>query len=239
MYKITIITALFLLSTAYLLTKRHLQKSISILLSIYNITGLEYKSSTNNINANNIKSNHLINNTSTSTSNIKEESENNNNINSHATTTQNNVSLQAQIRQIFSGKRVVFAELLALVWVYSVLLLLVPLDSTTTTTTTTSDKDLSIRKRVIYGLLSVTSFGYLMLNVRMRTANLRVPPHKPIDQIDSLKLTNLCEQLINSLAFPAITTNYKYTITFSIIYTILFITLHSSNNYIVRAPPSK
>ncbi|EFA82313.1 hypothetical protein PPL_04738 [Heterostelium album PN500] len=84
---------------------------------------------------------------------------------------------------------------------------------------------------------------------------------RPIDQIDSLKLTNLCEQLINNLALKRIqqirdTGKHQQIATQQQQQQITNIqspsqsstpsstlssstSLHSSNNYIVRASPSK
>ncbi|KAN0052979.1 hypothetical protein ACTA71_012460 [Dictyostelium dimigraforme] len=87
------------------------------------------------------------------------------------------------LNTIFKGKRVAIVELITLVWIFSLLFMILQ-SSLFETSNIESGKS---KKVLIFSLLSLISFGYLLLNIRTRSKNLQISRNSFIDSSTSIK----------------------------------------------------
>ncbi|EAL70604.1 hypothetical protein DDB_G0273279 [Dictyostelium discoideum AX4] len=81
------------------------------------------------------------------------------------------------LNTIFKGRRVAIVELIALVWIFSLLFMILQ-SSLFETSNIESGKS---KKVLIFSLLSLISFGYLLLNIRTRSKNLQISRNSFLD----------------------------------------------------------
>ncbi|KAM9997377.1 hypothetical protein ACTFIZ_010894 [Dictyostelium cf. discoideum] len=81
------------------------------------------------------------------------------------------------LNTIFKGKRVAIVEFITLVWIFSLLFMILQ-SSLFETSNIESGKS---KKVLIFSLLSLISFGYLLLNIRTRSKNLQISRNSFLD----------------------------------------------------------
>ncbi|KAN0026123.1 hypothetical protein ACTFIV_007105 [Dictyostelium citrinum] len=82
------------------------------------------------------------------------------------------------LNTIFKGRRVAIVELIALVWIFSLLFMILQ-SSLFETSNIEAGKS---KKVLIFSLLSLISFGYLLLNIRTRSKNLQISRNSFLDE---------------------------------------------------------
>ncbi|KAM9971888.1 hypothetical protein ACTFIW_011876 [Dictyostelium discoideum] len=98
------------------------------------------------------------------------------------------------LNTIFKGRRVAIVELIALVWIFSLLFMILQ-SSLFETSNIESGKS---KKVLIFSLLSLISFGYLLLNIRTRSKNLQISRNSFLDNHSTTTTTTFK----NKVTFP-------------------------------------
>ncbi|KAM9957519.1 hypothetical protein ACTFIR_009626 [Dictyostelium discoideum] len=98
------------------------------------------------------------------------------------------------LNTIFKGRRVAIVELIALVWIFSLLFMILQ-SSLFETSNIESGKS---KKVLIFSLLSLISFGYLLLNIRTRSKNLQISRNSFLDNHSTTTTTTIK----NKVTFP-------------------------------------
>ncbi|KAK5580557.1 hypothetical protein RB653_000577 [Dictyostelium firmibasis] len=132
------------------------------------------------------------------------------------------------LNTIFKGRRVAIVELVALIWIFSLLFMILQ-SSLFETSNIESGKS---KKVLIFSLLSLISFGYLLLNIRTRSKNLQISrnsflddqsmitdKHKvtfPKETKDSIELFNL--EISKDIVITKLNDSYAQFIYYSTMY---------------------
>ncbi|KAN0025622.1 hypothetical protein ACTFIU_008502 [Dictyostelium citrinum] len=103
------------------------------------------------------------------------------------------------LNTIFKGRRVAIVELITLVWIFSLLFMILQ-SSLFETSNIEAGKS---KKVLIFSLLSLISFGYLLLNIRTRSKNLQISRNSFLDEPTTSSTTSPTSATIkDKVTFP-------------------------------------